>query len=119
MKRFGIILLTHVIFVLHIFATFVILFGAFIPKLRCLYQFGLLLTITSWLLTSGCFLTTWEYRLRKMINPSVEIYEYGFIDYYLRKYLTGTARAKFIHRIGLFFLGTSLIISIYFYGLSF
>lgn len=92
------------------------MFGAFIPELRWLYQFGLLLVIASWLFMSGCFLTTWEYKLRKMINPDLEMYEHGFIDYYLCKYFACTARAKFIHRIGLFFLSASLGISIFTYG---
>lgn len=116
MKKSLIILLTHVIFILHIFATLVILFGALVPNLRWLYQFGLILTIISWVFTSGCFLTSWEYKLRKIVNPKLQIYEHGFIDYYLRKYLTGTARPKFIYRIGLFFLVISLVINIYTHG---
>jgi hypothetical protein len=64
----------------------------------------------------GCILTVWEYKLRKIINPDLELYEFGFIDFYLRKYLSGSARPKFIYAIGLFFLITSLGINIFVYG---
>lgn len=117
MKRI-INIVVFLIFIVHIFATSVILFGAFFPIMRPLYQIGLIMTIASWIVTKGCFLTVWEYKLRKIINPDLEIYEYGFIDYHLRKFFTGTADPKFIHRVGLFFVVASLCINVFFYGIA-
>ena len=115
MHKNFIIGISHLIFILHIGVILIIFFGSFIPEIRLVYQVTLLFTIMSWLSSTGCFLTIWEYKLRKKINSKLEIYEYGFIDYYLRKYFIGTARPKFVYRIGMFFLVVSLFINIVFY----
>jgi hypothetical protein len=119
MKKYLIIGLTHLIFIFHIGIILIILFGSFIPEIRYVYQLVLGITIISWLSSSGCFLTVWEYKLRKIINPYLEIYEYGFIDYHLRDYLRGVALEIFIYRVGLLFLIISLGISLITHGIAY
>lgn len=117
MKKYLIIATTYIIFFVHIVTTIIVLFGSFFPGTRIIYQIVLVLTFCSWLLYKGCILTIWEYKLRKKINPKIEIYEFGFVDYYLRKFFKGKARPTFIHNIGLFFIVTSMVISFLGHGL--
>ena len=107
------------IFILHLGVVFINIMGWLFPILRPLYQITLLVTIISWVTTTSCILTVWEFKLRKIVNPRIEEYEYQFIDFYLRKWFKGSARPQFIHRIGLLFLVASFGLNIVTYGITF
>lgn len=118
MKNESLKIFAFMIFILHLGVVFINVMGWFFPILRPLYQITLFATIVSWITTTSCMLTVWEFKLRKMINPKIEDYEYEFIDYYFRKFFKGTASPVFVHRIGLFFLVVSLGLNIVTYGIA-
>ncbi|MCI5050827.1 MAG: DUF2784 family protein [Candidatus Pacebacteria bacterium] len=119
MKHDSLKIFTFMIFLLHLGVVFINVMGWLFPVLRPLYQITLIVTILSWITTTSCLLTVWEFKLRKMINPKIEAYEYQFVDYYLRKIFKGSASPIFIHRVGLLFLVLSLGLNLITYGVAF
>jgi hypothetical protein len=103
------------IFLIHFLVVLIALFGWTIPAIWVFYMATLVSTLTSEVLLGYCFLSRWEFALRKKLDPSTN-YDYAFSSYYTNK-LTHQRFAistDFIKKSGLIFLAASLLINIYF-----
>ena len=79
------------------------------------YMSILVSTLVSEALLGYCFLSRWEFALRKKLNPRTD-YDYAFSSYYTNK-LTHqrlNISTEFIKKSGLIFLAASLLINVYF-----
>lgn len=96
--------------VVHPVVTLVILLGWAHEDLFCLHGFFVFLTVLSWVFYGHCVLSDWEYKLRKKLDSDIELYEYGYLHYHLRKLTPIAPDKKFIKRIGMPFLVCLLIV---------
>lgn len=101
------------IFLAHCAVVAIVGFGWAIPSIWYLYILTLLVTLVSELTLGYCFLSKWEFDLRKQIDPAVD-YDYGFSSYYTHKLTHQRLSKRFIATAALFFLVASLAINIYF-----
>lgn len=101
------------IFLIHCLAVAIIGFGWAIPNIWYLYMSILVVTVISEVALGYCFLSKWEFDLRKKIYPQLS-YESGFSSYYTYRLTHQRLSKRFIANAALFFLLASLAIDIYF-----
>jgi len=100
------------IFLFHCAVVAIIAFGWLIPSIWYFYMLILIVTLISEITLGYCFLSKWEFDLRKQIDPAVD-YEYGFSSYYTYKLTNRRLSQRFIANAAVFFLVASLAITIY------
>jgi len=104
------------IFLLHSIVAFTVLFGWIWPQFWYLYMATLAVAFISEWYLGCCFLSKWEFYLRKAMNKKIK-YEYNFTAYYVYLFTGRTPNLHFIKRAALIFLGSSLAINLYFHFL--
>jgi hypothetical protein len=105
--------LANVIFAFHCAVVAVIGFGWMIPIIWPLYMVVLLVTLISEVTFGYCFLSRWEFDLRKRIDPTLD-YGYSFSSFYTYKLTHRRLSQRFIKYAGLAFLVGSVAINAYF-----
>jgi hypothetical protein len=100
------------IWTIHLLVVILILFGWLMPSLWYLYIVALIGALISELLLSYCFLSKWEFYLRKKYNPTVN-YDYSYTSYYTYKLTRQHLSTRFLARIGILFTTLSLAINLY------
>jgi len=101
------------IFLFHCAIVVIIGFGWTITSIWYLYMLTMIATLISELALGYCFLSKWEFDLRKQIDPHLD-YDYGFSSYYTYKLTRRRLSKRFIANAALSFLVASLAINIYF-----
>jgi hypothetical protein len=101
------------IWLLHLFVVILVLFGWLVPSLWYVYMAVLAGALLSELLLSYCFLSRWEFDLRKKINPALN-YDYSYTSYYTYKLTCQHLSTRFLARAGIVFTTLSLAIDLYF-----
>lgn len=101
------------IFLFHCFVVLVIGFGWLASRIWPLYICTLLVTLISEVTLGYCFLSKWEFDLRKSIDPTLN-YDYSFSSFYTYKLTRHRLSQRFIKNIGLAFLIGSIAINLYF-----
>lgn len=104
------------IFLVHCLVVFTIFFGWLFPKIWLLYMIVLVSTLVLDIILGYCILSKWEFDLRKKINPKLD-YSYNFTSYYTRDLFKQQLSEKFITTIGFIFIGSSILINVYFHYL--
>ena len=105
--------LANLILAIHLVIVFVILFGWGIDSIYYLYMAVLAGTLLSELILGYCFLTKWEFDLRKKFQPNLN-YDYSFLSYYGYKFVKQRISTKFIKYSALIFLFLSLVVNLIF-----
>ena len=90
-----------------------ILFGWFFHSLWYVYMITLAGALISELVWSYCFLSKWEFNLRKKVNPNIN-YDYSYTSYYTHKITRQHLSPRFLARLGILFTSLSLVINLYF-----
>lgn len=102
------------VWVVHFFVLFVALFGWLVPWLWPVYIAVLAGTLISTPVLGYCFLSKWEYDLRKKINPALA-YDFSFQSYYTYRLTQGYLPNTFVCRVTVVaFVSLSLAVSLYF-----
>jgi hypothetical protein len=101
------------IWVFHLGVIILVLFGWLVPSLWWIYLFTLVITLLSEIALNYCFLSKWEFDLRKKINPDLH-YDYSYTSYYTYKLTGQHLSTRFLARTGIFFTTFSLAINLYF-----
>ncbi len=101
------------IFIFHVLVLAVILFGWAVPNIWHFYMGTLVITLLSELILGYCFLSKWEFDIRKKLNPEID-YDYSFSGYYTYKLTQHRISSRFLLRAGIIFLTTSILINVYF-----
>jgi len=89
------------------------MFGWLFPEIWYLYILVLVSVLISNILWDYCFLSKWEFDLRRKINPRLE-YDYTYTSYYTYNLTRGHLSRDFLRWAGLAFTSLSLVINIYF-----
>lgn len=110
LKRFA----ADLLFMFHFAVVLILLFGWLFPSLWYLYMLILLATLLSELLLGFCFLSKWEFLLRKKMNPDLD-YKYSFSSYYTYKLTQQRLSEKFVQIAAVVFLSSSLVLNLYFH----
>ncbi len=100
------------IFAFHCAVVLIIGFGWLVPQIWPLYMSTLVITLISELALGYCFLSKWEFDLRKQLDPSVD-YDYGFSSFYTYRLTRHRLSKRFIQYAGTSFLLGSLLINLY------
>lgn len=108
--RFG----ADVIWIFHFLVVFIALFGWLFPSIWYVYMAVLGGTLMSLFAFNYCFLSKWEYDLRRKVDPTLN-YEYAYASYYTYRLTVGRLRPQFLSWLGMFFVTASLVISLYFH----
>lgn len=101
------------IWILHFFVVLIGCFGWLLPSIWLLYICVLIIALISELSLGYCFLSKWEFDLRKKINPNVN-YDYGFTSYYTYKFTNHRISNRFYQQVATVFMVVSLLLWIYF-----
>ena len=110
LSRFG----ADILFILHFFVVIIGLFGWMVESIWYLYMILLITTLISGIFLGYCFLSKWEFFLRKMRNPKLS-YNYNWTSFYTHKFTNNKLSNTFIEGIALFFIVISIFINIYFH----
>lgn len=105
-----------ILFVLHFFIVMIVLFGWILESIWYFYMATLIITLIFDLIFNYCFISKWEFVLRKILNSELN-YNYNWTSFYTHKFANKRLSDTFIKRIALFFLITSIIINLYFHYL--
>jgi hypothetical protein len=106
-------IVADVIWMTHLLVVLIVLFGWAVSALWYVYMAVLLGTLLSLLTFRCCFLSKWEYDLRKKIDPSLA-YDYFYASYYTYRLTAGRLSPQFLARAGMVFTSVSLVINVYF-----
>jgi hypothetical protein len=106
-----------IIWLVHFLVVVLVLFGWLVPNLWYLYMAVLVGTLVSEFLLSYCFLSKWEFDLRKKVNPKLD-YDFTYASYYTYRLTQGHLSPRFLGRAGILFTSLSLVINLYFRFLS-
>lgn len=98
---------------LHFFVVVVTLFGWLVSYIRPLYIGILVSVLVSNIFLKYCFLSKWEYDLRRRANANIE-YDFIYTSYYTHYLTKGYLSRDFLRWVGLGFTSVSLLIVIYF-----
>jgi hypothetical protein len=101
------------IWLFHLGVVVLVLFGWLVPELWGLYIMTLGGTLLSELILNYCFLSKWEFDLRKKINPEID-YDYSYASYYTYKLTHRHLSTRFLARTGIVFTSVSTLINLYF-----
>lgn len=101
------------IWLFHFGVIVLVLFGWLWPGIWYLYMSVVAATLLSELWLSYCFLSKWEFDLRKKVHPGLE-YDYSYTSYYTYKLTKQHLSTRFLARTGIVFTSLSLAINLYF-----
>lgn len=101
------------VWLVHFFVVILVLFGWLIPSLWYVYMATLAGALLSEVWLSYCFLSKWEFDLRKKVNPALN-YDYSYTSYYTYKLTHQRLSTRFLARMGIIFTSLSLAINLYF-----
>jgi|SRR3989344_5082684 len=101
------------IWFVHFFVIVFVLFGWLVPSFWYVYITIVAGALISELLFNYCFLSKWEFNLRKKINPKLN-YDYSYTSYYTYKLTRQHLSTRFLARTGILFTTLSLLINFYF-----
>ena len=104
-------LLADLVFLLHLGIVFIILFGWYFSSLYWIYLATLGITLVSEIALGYCFLSKWEFDLRKKIAPDVS-YDPTFLSYYFYQLTDVNVPAIYIRYSAIIFLVTSLFLAL-------
>lgn len=93
---------------------FIILFGWVFPSMWPLYMIILFVTFVQDLLFGYCFLSKWEFALRRAVDPQLR-YDWSFSSYYTYQLTRQRLSRHFVRVAGLLFLDFSIAINLYFH----
>lgn len=102
------------IWLIHGLIVLIAFFGWLVPSLWTIYMSILILTLLSDLIYGYCLLSKWEFSLRKSIDPTVN-YNYTWSSFYTYKLTQKMLSNKFVQRVALFFIFSSLLVNFYFH----
>lgn len=102
-------IVADVVFLTHLLVVLIALFGWLFPAIWPLYVAVLLGTIGSNILLERCFLSDWEFALRKVDNPTVD-YDFSYSSYYTYKVTKQRIGDSFLRWAGIAFCSTSLVL---------
>jgi hypothetical protein len=97
------------IWLLHFLVVVVVLFGWTVPRIEALYAFTLISVLLSNIWWDYCFLSKWEFDLRRFAEPELD-YDYTYTSYYTHKLTRGHLSKNFLRWTGLGFTTASLVI---------
>ncbi|MBP9717348.1 MAG: DUF2784 family protein [Candidatus Pacebacteria bacterium] len=106
-------LFADTIWLFHFVVVAIALFGWIIPQIWYLYMCVLASVLTSNILLDYCFLSKWEFDLRKKTSPSLS-YDFTYTSYYTYNLTKGYLSKNFLRWTGLGFTSLSLAINLYF-----
>ena len=106
-----------ILFMLHFFIVIIGLFGWMVESIWYLYMSVLIITLISGLTLGYCFISKWEFTLRKIKNPELS-YNYNCTSFYTHKFTNNKLSNTFIEWVALLFIISSIIINIYFHFLK-
>lgn len=110
--KFLILLLSNLILLIHIGAVGTLIAGWLFSEPYYFFYLGVVtVTLLSETLLGYCFLTKWEFDLRKRINPRLH-YDYSFFGYYGHKFFQRHVSMVFVRRVALFYLWSSLFLNV-------
>lgn len=101
------------IWLFHLLVLLVALFGWLIPGIWPVYLLVLVGILLSELALSYCFLSKWEFDLRKKLCPHLD-YDYSYTSYYTYKLTHQRISTRFIARTGMLFTSLSIILTLFF-----
>ena len=104
----------NLIFILHLAVVFIVLFGWAFPSISIIYLMMLIATLASEAFLGYCFLTKWDFDLRKKLEPNLN-YDYSFLNYYGYKLIGDKFPGGVVRPAALVFLIASIIIYFYRY----
>ena len=102
------------VWVIHFFVVAISQFGWLVPGIWYLYMTVLAGTLISLLLLNYCFLSKWEFDLRRKLNSKLS-YEFAYASYYTYRLTHGRLSPRFLAHLGLVFTSLSLVINLYFH----
>lgn len=109
-KRAGTRMAAEIIFAAHAAQIIVALIGWTFPTpYYYLYVADISIALVWQYLFHDCFLTTWEFYLRRLLDPSIPSHDY--LTYYAHKYFVDWVTDEFVDRISLIFLSISLLVA--------
>jgi hypothetical protein len=111
MQKYKYYFLANFIFLIHLTVIFIVLFGWYFKPIFAIYFLTLILALFSEAVLGYCFLTKWEFSLRKKINPDLN-YGSAFINYYTQKYAGIKIPPDYIKYVSLTFLIVSLFLNL-------
>lgn len=116
MEKIGIItfykILADLIFIFHLLIVLVVLFGWTVPQIWFFYMSVLILSLTSGLILGYCFLSKWEFNIRKKINPQTTNGS-SFITYYIYKVTNYRISDSQYAGVSNIFLISSILLNLY------
>jgi hypothetical protein len=112
MKKTIVKILANGILFVHALVVFIILFGWRFDKFSWVYISILSITFFTQLFLGYCFLTRWEFNLRKKLDPTLD-YDSSFLSWYMYKYSNIHIPTKGIKYVSLAFLFISIVIFLY------
>jgi len=101
------------IWIVHFFVVVIVLFGWLVPSFWFVYIAVVTGALISELLLNYCFLSKWEFDLRKKINQKLN-YDYSYTSYYTYKLTHQHLSGRFLARAGIVFTTFSLVVNLYF-----
>lgn len=106
-------MLADAIWLFHTFVLVVALFGWLWPAIHTFYILVLALALLSNIFLGYCFLSKWEFDLRKRANPKLR-YDYPYTSYYTYRLTRGRLSRRFLRLTVFFFTSISLLINFIF-----
>lgn len=117
-KKKSDLLFADVLFLSHFVIVLFILFGWLLPRLSSAYIVILAATLLSWLFLGYCFLSKWEFAIRKKydqyFNHDDRTLNDGYIAHYGRKIFRLSLPVRTIQRWGIVFIILMLVITVSF-----
>lgn len=108
MRRFATRLVAEAIFVFHAGQICLVLVGWLLPDpYYYIYLADLSLAFLTQLYFRSCFLTTWEFYFRRMLQPELGPAPY-YLTYYMHRYFPKLVTDEFVDRVSLIFMAVSL-----------
>lgn len=105
-------LLANVVVLVHVLIVAILLTGwSSTTPLYFLYLLTLIATLVSETVLGHCFLTKWEFMLRKQEDPRLK-YDYSFLSYYGHVFFQKRVSKQFVRTAALFYLWISLFLNI-------
>jgi len=105
--------LADVVWIVHFLVIVLVLFGWLIPSMWYYYMSVVAGALLSELFLGHCFLSKWEFDMRKKINPQLD-YDYSYASYYTYKFTHQHLSPRFLGGTGMVFTTLSLVINVYF-----
>lgn len=101
------------VFALHFMVVAIVLFGWMKPGIWHVYMATMTAALVSEIALGYCFLSKWEFELRRKINPDLD-YDYSFTSYYTYKLTHRRISTGFHRHAATAFLSLSIAINAYY-----